>query len=519
VLRDEAEAALANIAAFGVPAVPTLRAYLSLKTPAAAQAALRLLAAMPPPEAKRVLLEFARRLQSDPTAEGKPETAARLLLGECVRLVAKAPDAAARQWLADATRDRRVATDLRHKARMALVKHGAIALLTGGVETPTYRPLRNPFTLKVAPEDADKRGTPRGQDGNIEPLATCPGPGGSVWAVFTSGRCGDPLGLWLARGSQGKWDEFLYTGRSFPRNTGYSPYDTQPPRPGCLKLVIDNDTVSLLPPEPQLQDRQTDKLRAKLRQPGLTPQQQVQIRRQLGMLQSRIWQRRANQLQQTIVLNLADLRKDGDADGITVLAEQSCGTDPTKTDSDGDGLNDGEDQNPIVARRQAALPRERFLQAVFAALYSGDPNPDPILVILEKPLWQEFRGTQAPVYCMTKADFLSKAKKLAAWRVLQFGGPRDQGSTILKLDGPCAYNDQGTRAEVHFWQWSPRSQLGYPWMMLYGIGTETMPRDHVATFSRQGAGWRLDGIQPWKTATADSAVGEYLRKAMEDGPY
>jgi hypothetical protein len=518
-LGEEAEAALENIAAFGVPAITTLRSYLDPAKPAAATA-LRLLAAMPGPEAKRAVLDFARWLRSRPAEDSRTRYATGMLLGESVRLLAKAPDDQARQWLADAARDPRVSGELRSTARMALVKSEALSLLTSAAERAEYGRVSAGFPLRLSPEEATGPVKPAASGGTIEPLATCKGPDGSGWAVFLNGRCGDPSGLWLARGSHGNWQEFLYTGRPFPHNdVGYNPYGSQPPRPGCLKLAVGKDTVSFLPPESNVPDPQIATLQAKLNHPRLTHQQRLQISRQIAILQSRLWQRRANQLQQPITLSLADLRKDTDQDGLSDIAELPSGTDPRQADSDADGIADSQDINPLVARNTASTPRERFLQTVFVALYGGDSDPNPIIVILDRPYWQEFRGAQAPVYCMTKADFLKKAKKLMAWRVLQFGGPQESGSTILKLDGPCAYNDSGTRAEVHFWQWSPRTALGSPWALFYGMEAQAIPRDYLATFSRQGAGWRLEGIKPWKTATADGAVGEYLRQALEDRTY
>jgi hypothetical protein len=44
-----------------------------------------------------------------------------------------------------------------------------------------------------------------------------------------------------------------------------------------------------------------------------------------------------------------------------------------------------------------------------------------------------------------------------------------------------------------------------------------MPTDYIATFSRRGSAWRLDTIRPWKVDTADTAMGEYMRKAIENG--
>jgi outer membrane protein assembly factor BamB len=64
----------------------------------------------------------------------------------------------------------------------------------------------------------------------------------------------------------------------------------------------------------------------------------------------------------------AALRKDTDGDGWTDLVEQRLGTDPTKADSDGDGLPDGQDKNPLAAPRPLT-EAEQVLAAAFEARY------------------------------------------------------------------------------------------------------------------------------------------------------
>jgi hypothetical protein len=325
--------------------------------------------------------------------------------------------------------------------------------------------------------------------------------------------------MWLAHGKGRTWSEFLFTGHVFPRqNMGYNPYGgMKMPGVGCMVISVKGKEVTFSPPSGQTEDEVVAKARAQLSNSKLTAQQRANISRSIAIHQQQVWQRRANNLQQELTYDLTELRKDSDHDGLTDLVEARLGTDPHRADTDGDGIPDSRDTNPLIAGSPNPSVRQRLVQEVFSALFSGDPNPDLIIVILEKPDWQEFKGIRGPVLCMTKADFLHRANRFTACRVLQFGGTSDQKSTILNLDGPCAFNETRTRAEIHFWQWGTRSQVSQPWMIMYSLDPKTVPVDYVATFSRRGSAWKLDGMKPWRADTVDSAMGEYMKKSLENG--
>lgn len=240
---------------------------------------------------------------------------------------------------------------------------------------------------------------------------------------------------------------------------------------------------------------------------------------QYATRQSMQWQRRMSQLQQTIALSLRDMRKDTDHDGLTDLIEKRLGTDAMNPDTDRDGLADGEDPNPLVPHVANLTDTQRLIQAIFTTLFAGDPNTDPIVVVLDRKDWMEFPGSGAPVYCVTREEYLRRANSFNAFRVLQFGGPGRNGATILNVDGPVSYNDSRTRAEIHFWQLSARTTLANPWMAIYTaqFGSTGAPIDYMALFSRKGSGWRLETLKPWQADTADTAMGELMRRQMDNG--
>src|SRR5207245_1313382 len=168
---------------------------------------------------------------------------------------------------------------------------------------------------------------------------------------------------------------------------------------------------------------------------------------------SQIAQRVACKIQRPVVLSLTALRKDTDHDGLPDVAEARLGLDPAKADTDGDGIPDGKDANPLARPNPAPSDRERLLQAVFSALYGGDPA--------------------------------------------------DAEATILRKDGPCLFNDDHTKAEVHIWQWRRRSAQPYGgWR---GMQSNDLPVDTLARFERHGE-WKLISLKPWRFDSADRAM-------------
>lgn len=74
----------------------------------------------------------------------------------------------------------------------------------------------------------------------------------------------------------------------------------------------------------------------------------------------------------------ADLERDGDADGLTDLAEERLLTDPENPDSDGDGIPDGRDPLPLVPFTAGSDEAARALGAVLKQ--TTGVEPDAIIV-------------------------------------------------------------------------------------------------------------------------------------------
>lgn len=91
---------------------------------------------------------------------------------------------------------------------------------------------------------------------------------------------------------------------------------------------------------------------------------------------------------------------DTDGDGWPDIVEKVFGTDPNNRDTDGDGLKDGEDKNPLAAPRPLS-DTEQVLAAAFEAEYRfSGVNSAPAIIELPKGMEPfEFTGYDAAILC------------------------------------------------------------------------------------------------------------------------
>ncbi len=95
---------------------------------------------------------------------------------------------------------------------------------------------------------------------------------------------------------------------------------------------------------------------------------------------------------------LAEFMKDSDADGLPDLVESRYGTDAEKRDSDGDGVDDGADGNPLTPAGQVTGDEAEIRQAIFSILFATCDSDYPIYVVPPgKFADQEYRGYQGVV--------------------------------------------------------------------------------------------------------------------------
>jgi outer membrane protein assembly factor BamB len=81
---------------------------------------------------------------------------------------------------------------------------------------------------------------------------------------------------------------------------------------------------------------------------------------------------------QRLVIRIADLYRDQDGDGLPDRLERELGTDPRRADTNGNGIPDGEDKNPVY-RPHPLTDEEGIYQATLEALCQAGrlPRPEP----------------------------------------------------------------------------------------------------------------------------------------------
>jgi len=133
------------------------------------------------------------------------------------------------------------------------------------------------------------------------------------------------------------------------------------------------------------------------------------------------------------VMDSIGISQDSDKDGWTDLVEKRLGTDPDNKDTDGDGLIDSEDKNPLAAPRPLN-EEEKVLRAAFEARYCfsrGDGYKTPCLIGLPEGVQPfEFYGFNWVIIPQVKGTEcpLAKYRSLILHRgmaIVYFGRPRN----------------------------------------------------------------------------------------------
>lgn len=95
---------------------------------------------------------------------------------------------------------------------------------------------------------------------------------------------------------------------------------------------------------------------------------------------------------------LREFTHDSDADGLPDLVESRCATDPENPDSDGDGVVDGRDGNPLTPAGQVSGDEAEIRQAIFSILFATCNSDYPIYVLPRGEFAdQEYRGYQGAI--------------------------------------------------------------------------------------------------------------------------
>ncbi len=503
-VSDEAYEAFTSLAMQGVPAIPTLTAYLDPEKPTLARTSAEILAIMGIPEAKKALADYLIRLRT-PSKTKLTESARSQLLSEAISITAR--DGGDLHTIAEIALDESVNKTARQTARMALVYHGNVSEFAEDSSKAKSLNGEMEFLVKYPAEPGRPQEMKSVDDPKIiTPIATTRTQAGDVWAVFLSGRLGNPMDMWLAHGRDQKWIEFLFTGIQFSRQSLYGNSQDEAPTKGACLIEATATSVTIKPPNSSVA-AQIASLQKQTEDTKLSMDQRQKVYVALSQLQSKL----SNVLAKAVTFNLDDLKRDSDKDGVPDLVELRLGTDPHKADTDADGVPDGKDDNPVAGVVKTPTTRNILLQQVFQAMYGKDQSPDPILVVLNKKYWQKFHGARARVRCITHSDLLKSARNFSGLRTLQFGGPQDADSTILNKDGPCFTNGGETLAEVHFWQNTvvETQTVAMARRGRYYGNSNATAVEYVARFEHKSE-WKLVSIFPERNFTAERSATELM---------
>ncbi len=83
----------------------------------------------------------------------------------------------------------------------------------------------------------------------------------------------------------------------------------------------------------------------------------------------------------SVHFKLSEQTMDSDWDGLSDLMEERLGADPANPDSDGDGVLDGLDGNPLTPRHQTVGDIEEIRQAAFSALFATCDSRDVLYIV------------------------------------------------------------------------------------------------------------------------------------------
>ncbi len=171
----------------------------------------------------------------------------------------------------------------------------------------------------------------------------------------------------------------------------------------------------------------------------------------------------------TTAMRPEEVFRDRDGDGWTDIEERQLGLDPTRPDTDGDGVVDGADVCPTLPVSEAVDDEEaRIVQAAFLASF-GTPWPSPPLFPGATMPRVHFRGYAGPVlYGISAGEYATVRGTYLEWEVV---------------------NRRETSAVVLFGSRAPRSGPQ--------VETKVYLRRHLGKWyavAVDSSGWHVDGV-------------------------
>lgn len=146
----------------------------------------------------------------------------------------------------------------------------------------------------------------------------------------------------------------------------------------------------------------------------------------------------------TYETRISDQLKDTDTDGLPDSVETKLLTDVKNPDSDGDGIADGKDSNPLNVKHKESNDKIEIRQAAFSALFATASNQNTIIIINRGEFAkQEYYGFDGPVLKasesrqgfvnITSIDIIYQSEDSATVRINDYEGPMAGSMHEVKL--------------------------------------------------------------------------------------
>ncbi|MBN2588727.1 MAG: HEAT repeat domain-containing protein [Sedimentisphaerales bacterium] len=103
-------------------------------------------------------------------------------------------------------------------------------------------------------------------------------------------------------------------------------------------------------------------------------------------------------LDKSYEIKISEQIKDTDKDGFPDIVEARLSTNPKNPDSDGDGLPDSKDSNPLIAKHKEINETTEIFQAVFSIMFATSNSHDIMFVVdRDEFAKQEYYGYPGPI--------------------------------------------------------------------------------------------------------------------------
>lgn len=171
------------------------------------------------------------------------------------------------------------------------------------------------------------------------------------------------------------------------------------------------------------------------------------------------------EVEQKLTFTWTALRKDADGDGWTDLLEARLHTDPTKADTDGDGLADGLDPAPRGSGPAAsgACAREEVLRAAFFADFALASGDVPLFVEGPPEVNLQYEGYAGPVIWLSEQEAEELRAKVGLDGATYFSfdmrreeGPDGEWHAVGSPLETVEFSDDGARATVNVTEYRGR---------------------------------------------------------------